>query len=292
MGSSGSPRVARRAATLATALSLGGCCTSGPGRPATPPQELEARAAEIRSGERFFRAVPASPFLVVGDGFLDEVRAYADDVVSWAAMLLRRDFFPLDPADVVEIWVFRSEESYYGAGVARFGSPASPYGYYAPCRGALVINAALGAGTLVHEMVHPLMEANFPEAPTWLDEGLGSLFEQPRERDGHLVGGTNWRLPALQQALRDGHAMPLAELVASSRLAFYGDDSGLYYATARYLLFYLQERGRLVAFYERFHAGIDGDQTGGAALLAITGEPSLEALDARWRSFTVGLAFP
>ena len=35
------------------------------------------------------------------------------------------------------------------------------------------MNISTGGGTLVHEIVHPFIEANFPACPPWLNEGLG-----------------------------------------------------------------------------------------------------------------------
>ena len=37
---------------------------------------------------------------------------------------------------------------------------------------------ATGGGTLSHELTHALMEADFPNAPGWISEGLASLHEQ------------------------------------------------------------------------------------------------------------------
>jgi hypothetical protein len=34
-------------------------------------------------------------------------------------------------------------------------------------------------GTLTHEIVHPMLEADFPGAPEWLEEGIASPFEAP-----------------------------------------------------------------------------------------------------------------
>ena len=41
------------------------------------------------------------------------------------------------------------------------------------------MNIGPGPGTLSHELVHPYMEANFPNVPAWFNEGLASLYEQP-----------------------------------------------------------------------------------------------------------------
>src|SRR5437667_7465188 len=92
----------------------------------------------------------------------------------------------------------------------------------------------------------------FPVVPPWFNEGLGSLYEQSAERDGHIVGLTNWRLAGLQKALARGDAPSFRALAAMDSDTFYGDDSGAHYATARYLLYYVQERGLLRDFYRAF----------------------------------------
>lgn len=55
-------------------------------------------------------------------------------------------------------------------------APGTPYGYYLPGHDAMIMNISTGGGTLVHEIVHPFMAANFPGSPTWFDEGLASLY--------------------------------------------------------------------------------------------------------------------
>jgi hypothetical protein len=59
------------------------------------------------------------------------------------------------------------------------------------------MNIQTGGGTLVHEIVLPFMEANFPQCPPWFNEGLGSLYEASSERDGEIIGLLNWRLKGL-----------------------------------------------------------------------------------------------
>jgi len=51
----------------------------------------------------------------------------------------------------------------------------------------------------VHEIVHPFMAANFPDCPAWFNEGLASLYEQSSERDGKIIGLTNWRLAVCRE---------------------------------------------------------------------------------------------
>src|SRR5664279_1403049 len=99
------------------------------------------------------------------------------------------------------------------------------------------MNFATGGGTLVHEIVHPFVEADFPDAPSWLNEGLGSLFEQSAERNGHIIGLTNWRLAGLQKAIRKKGLTTFEALAKTSSSEFYRDHEGTNYAEARYLLY-------------------------------------------------------
>jgi hypothetical protein len=270
---------------------LAGC---GVARPYTAA-ELVARAAELRDeAPAGFTVVLAPPFVVVGDGPPELVREDAQHTVVWAASLLRRDFFARDPEGSITVWLFDGEESYLRNANILFGDyPPSPYGYYSSWHDALIVNAASGRGTLVHEMVHPFIAADFPGCPPWIDEGLASLFEAPEERAGQLRGRVNWRLPRLRGAIRRGELPTFDELLHMGRGDFYDDDhAGRNYAQARYLLYYLQEAGMLRSFYRRARAARDADPSGSATLLAVSGEPSLQALQARWQTFVLALPSP
>jgi len=151
------------------------------------------------------------------------------------------------------------------------------------------MNVSTGGGTLVHEIVHPFMAANFPACPAWFNEGLASLYEQSAERDGHIVGLTNWRLRGLQRAIRSGTVPSLKELLHTSDSEFYGPRSGIYYAQARYLCYYLQERGLLREFYRRFRAGCASDPTGYRTLKEVLGEDDMGAFQRRWEAFVLAL---
>jgi hypothetical protein len=210
----------------------------------------------------------------------------------WARDLLRKDFFVRSPGKVITVWVFPDQESYMRGSSAILGTvPDTPYGFFLPCQRALVVDAGLGYGTLVHEMVHAFIAADFPDAPVWMNEGLASLFEAPREERGHLVGAINWRLPALKRAIAQGRAPSFARMADAGRWAFSGKDGELLYATARYLCFYLQERGQLVRFYRAFRARVSDDGTGLATLQDTTAK-DLSKLRAEWERFVGGLVFP
>src|SRR5262249_12587193 len=128
------------------------------------------------------------PFVVIGDEPLEQVQKRSRDTVKWAVERLKKDYFEKDPAEILDIWLFRDSASYEENAEKLFGSkPTTPYGYYSRRHKALVMNIATGGGTLVHEIVHPFIAANFPDCPSWFDEGLASLYEQASEREGHII---------------------------------------------------------------------------------------------------------
>jgi hypothetical protein len=156
----------------------------------------------------------------------------------------------------------------------------------------MFMNIATGGGTLVHEIVHPYVEADFPNAPSWLNEGLGSLFEQSSERDGHIVGLTNWRLGGLQRSIRKGGVQTFASLTGLNSKDFYGDETGTNYAQSRYLLYYLQEQNKLREFYRAFRTARAQDPNGYKTLTAILGEADMTGFKRRWERYVSELRFP
>jgi hypothetical protein len=238
-----------------------------------------------------FHFVVEPPFVVAGDEDRDTVELRSDRVVRWAVDRLKAAYFERDPAAVIEIWLFRDGASYRKHAGLLFGDkPSTPYGYYSSEAGALIMDISTGGGTLVHEIVHPFVAANLPGCPDWFNEGLGSLYEQSSERGGQIIGLTNWRLAGLQDAFRARRAPSLAELVATSQDDFYGEKSGLYYAEARYLLYYLQEKDLLSRFYRTFAAGLAADPTGRAALEETLGQ-DLPAFEPTFKKFVMALRF-
>ena len=244
-----------------------------------------------RAGVGGFHIVVEPPFVVAGDEDAETVAMRSDRTVRWAVDRLKEAYFARDPELVIEIWLFRDGASYRRNARKLFGDqPSTPYGYYSSEAGALIMDISTGGGTLVHEIVHPFIAANLPGCPDWFNEGLGSLYEQSSEREGQIVGLTNWRLAGLQEAMRAGRAPGLAELVATSEEQFYGARSGIYYAQARYLLYYLQEKGLLRRFYAALAAGLEKDPTGRAALEEILGQ-DLAAFEPAWTKFVLALRF-
>lgn len=249
------------------------------------------RELRKRLPARGFAVVVEKPFVVIGDDTTATVRRYSQSTVRWAVTRLKKDYFEKDPNRILDIWLFRNAASYDAGAKKFFGDkPTTPFGYYSDTDGALVMNIATGGGTLVHEIVHPFIAVNFPACPAWFNEGLGSLYEQSSERNGHIVGLTNWRLAGLQEAIRAGDVQSFESLCKSGD-AFYRGDRGLHYAHARYLCYYLQEHGLLVKFYRAFRTNVAKDPTGYESLRDILGRPDIAKFQEEWEKYVLNLRF-
>jgi hypothetical protein len=258
--------------------------------PAAYAQHVLALRERMPKG---FSLVVTPPFVVVGDQRADMVRGHAENTVEWSVQKLRQDFFDRDPEEILDVWLFGGKQSYDKHTRTIFhDKPTTPYGYYSSQHKALIMNIATGGGTLVHEIVHPFVEADFPDAPSWLNEGLGSLFEQCGERDGHIVGYPNWRLPGLQEAIGKATVPPLEALMSTTTRQFYDEDPGTNYSESRYLCYYLQEHGLLQRYYKEFRAGHAADPAGIETLRRVLGERDLDAFKTRWEAWVMKLSFP
>lgn len=262
--------------------------------PSPPAPDYAAHVAALRErlpGPEFSIAVEA-PFVVAGNLPQAEVDRWARGTIRWAVGKLKAKYFAKDPARILDIWLLRDRATYEETCTALTGrAPTTPYGFYSPWQKLLIMNIGTGGGTLVHEIVHPFVEANFPGCPAWFNEGLGSLYEQSAERDGAIVGLTNWRLAGLQDAIRAGTAPTIETVARTSTGEFYGERRGVNYATARYLMYYLQERDLLVRYYREFTAASEADPTGYATLVKVLGEPDMKAFQKRWEEYCLALRF-
>lgn len=271
---------------LTIAVSLASLSQSSGAEPTK--DELETRAGQLRDklDKDGFTVVVEAPFVVVGDEGAAMVKKHATGFLRNNIQLMEKDFFPSRPDKLIEIWLFKNEKSYRAGAKKYFGdTPDTPFGYYSPDHAAMIMNAD-GMGTLSHELVHPYIEKNFPNAPSWFNEGLASLYEYPGEKNGHIIGHVNWRLPNLKKELKAKTLPPLSTLLKTSRDEFYNAEYDAY-AMARYVMYYLQEKGKLRDFYQKFHDD-KKDPTGKAALEAVLGE-DLDTFDGKWRTWVAAL---
>ncbi len=239
-----------------------------------------------------FTIVVTRPFVVIGDESPDAVRRRAENTVKWAVEKLKRAYFTSDPKQILDIWLFRDKKSYEKHVQDLFGKkPDTPFGYFSEQDKALVMNIATGSGTLVHEIVHPFVAANFPHCPAWFNEGLGSLYEQSGEVGGEIHGFTNWRLDGLQTTIRRGSLPSFESLCGTTDAEFYEKDRGTNYAQARYLCYYLEQKDLLRSYYRRFLANRKSDPTGYKTLKAVLGRDDMAKFQQEWEAYVLKLQF-
>jgi hypothetical protein len=240
-----------------------------------------------------FTIVVQRPFVVIGDEPAASVHLRAKKTVKWAVERLKTKFFEKDPDRIFDIWLFKDDESYRKHTREIFGhEPDTPFGYSSPEQGALIMNIGTSGGTLIHEIVHPFVAANFPGCPAWFNEGLGSLYEQCCEKDGEIRGLTNWRLAGLQAAISAGNLPSFRELTGTTTQEFYDEDPGTNYAQARYLCYYLQEKELLPLYYRAFRANREKDPTGFETLEKVLDLEDGDAFRETWEEYVLELSFP
>jgi hypothetical protein len=256
-------------------------------------RHVEMLKAKLPGDE--FTIIVQPPFVVIGDERPETVKRRARDTIKWAVDKLKEAYFAKDPDMILDIWLFKDDDSYRQHCKSIFRkTPDTPYGYYSDIDRALVMNISTGGGTLVHEIVHPFVAANFPECPAWFNEGLGSLYEQCGEEDGQIHGYTNWRLvgkSGLQEAIRRKRVPSFKTLCSTTSDEFYTKDRGTNYSQARYLCYYLQEQGLLRKFYHAFQARCDKDPTGYNTLKTVLGRDDMEAFQKQWEAWVLTLTF-
>jgi hypothetical protein len=259
--------------------------------------DIQARCAaklaewKSRFDEEHFSYLVAPPFILAGDGTRAQLIGYRDRTVLAAAKALKATYFRIEPSEPVVILLFESGESYRRLAKKWFNDDDVPHYGFFRSDNVMLMNVSTGTGTLVHELTHALIKPDFPEVPSWFNEGLASLYEQCSMNGGGIRGLPNWRLPALQRAIKDGKLRPLEQMIADAR--FYREDLvGLNYAQARYLMLYLQGKGLLAKYYASFrdHKGEDSD--GLETLKQIIAPQELPSFEKEWRAWVLTLRFP
>jgi hypothetical protein len=197
--------------------------------------------------------------------------------------------FSRRPERAVSVYLFPSAAPYDAYCRGRWQERcSSSYGFYLGDERRIVMNAGPGVGTLTHELVHPILEADFPAAPDWLEEGIASLYEGfALGRPGDIRGVKNWRHPRLLAALgspRERDEVRIERLFGMRDQVFRNEREDLHYALARYFCLWLDEQALLWPFYQRWRDHVAEDPTGSQAFVAVVGRLPAEATAAwiRW----------
>lgn len=278
----------------------------GPLRLAAAKKPLNARATSIEQRCAVTAAdlqkklgsacavIVRPPFVIAGDLTQRKLDVWHKQTIAPAAAALANCYFRRAPDHPITVLLFGSERTYDEYARKVFGDEGiSVYGYYKPRERTLVMNIATGGGTLVHELTHALMAFDFPEVPDWFNEGLASLHEQCRFREGNdgpwIEGLENWRLAGLQEAIRRKQLRSLEDLIKSDD--FRGRDEGRNYAQARYFCLYLQRKGLLREYFRRFQDGHKSDPKGLHAVAGVLPEQSWEELNSQFNAWVMTLKY-
>ncbi len=243
------------------------------GRTTRARKQLGAKAPVVVVDDAFVLAAPPGH-----DAALRSSVAFTRDVL---AALVNGRFRSL-PKAPVSVMLFFDRDRYEAYCKSALGEACiSRFGFFRPDLRAIIMNAGPGLGTLSHELVHPLYELDFKDGPTWLNEGIASLYEAPAlAKRGEIRGVTNWRHPRLAAALRSKtereHAR-LDVLFGMSDDTFRGDREDLNYALARYACQWLESQGKLWEFYARYRDGFAADKTGEKAFREVVGKTPKES---------------
>lgn len=248
-------------------------CASAPA--AYPSSDLvkacDKSAADMQARlDGTFLSIVNAPFVVTGNLSADRLREYAKNTVRSSADAMWKCYFQKKPNEPIIILLFGDDASYRKWSKKLFNDEnLSPYGYYRPWDKTMVMNIATGGGTLIHELTHALIVYDFPDKPDWFNEGLASLHECCSIGPDRLVGGVNWRLPGLKQAIDQRCQPTLQNLVTAE---FYTADKGGRYAMSRYFFLYMQEKGVLRDFYVYFRDHCSDKDAAVAAIEKVFGK--------------------
>ncbi len=254
--------------------------------------DYSSKISEIKSQLNEDFSVTGFSYFVIASNLSEKETANINgNTISKAVECFYNDYFEKRPDEITTIFLFKDDNSYrYWAKKLYGDDDLSRFGYYKPSIKVMMMNISTGTGTLVHEMTHALVRFDFPDIPSWFNEGLGSLYERSSLNNGQILGYVNWRLPALQKAINNDTYTSLSALVKTSEDEFYGDRSDVNYAQARYFCMYLQENGLLKKYYKVFRDNYDNDKTGKNTLEKITGK-NLDELDKEYVVWVKGLKY-
>jgi hypothetical protein len=264
-------------------------------QPAGPSMREKAQKVaddwKPRFDEEKLNVLIAPPFVIAGNGTPAQLAHYRDGTIVAAQRALQAMYFEHQPTEPILILMFESEGPYKRLSSKWLQYEDVPhFGYYRHGDHVMVMNVATGLGTLVHEETHALLAPDFPNVPSWFNEGLASLYEQCAINDKTITGHENWRLPALQKAIKAGTLRSFKELAADPDF-YNAEHVGLNYGQARYLMFYLQEKGLLVRYYKTFRDAGTSDSVGIPSLEKIIAPKKLDAFEKEWRAWVMTLRF-
>jgi hypothetical protein len=212
-----------------------------------------------------------------------------------------KHLFKKEPDYYLSVVICKSSQSFVGLLGAAYSRAA---GVYIHAHKTLYVNAATGIGTATHEFTHALHWADalarkHDMQPQWVIEGFGTHYESPTftksgEIRSHVSWQHHWRLPSLQQSIRNG-------TYSGWQKTFYAWATvpvAHAYQIVKYIFLYLQEEGKLYDFYEEYLKNYPENPTaqstseaGVKALEKVCGKKVRE-LEQEWKDWVLSINRP
>ncbi len=220
-----------------------------------------------------FSVVKFKYFVVFSELSENQTYSIIENDVNNTINTMKHAYVKTLPDQVTPVILFSDFDRYKQFVMDNYDIPEediSPYGFYKISKNVIIIRYVSWKGSVLHEITHRFLKSDFPDVPSWFDEGLASLHEKSTYRGGVLEGEFSWRIISLRRAIEQNRYTGLKKLMETNDEELYGPRSPFYYAQARYLLMYLQEKGLLVDYYKLFRSTYKKDKTGISQLEKIT----------------------
>ena len=213
------------------------------------------------------------------------LEAYAD--CQW------RDLFQNKPKQPLYIVVLTAADSpkVFRRGVGGMYNPGSRTLFCSD----MPMHKLLRLDVVIHEFTHALhfadMGARHQQHPIWLVEGLATLFETS-DRNGTVVPRHSHRLVVAQAAARARQLVPWPTFMKLNHMQFMMRARATY-AQARYMLFYMHQKGLLKRFYDEYTAkeNYARDRSAVDSFQVVFGKP-IEAVERDWRAWLLKQKVP
>lgn len=180
------------------------------------------------------------------------------------------------PGEVTPIIIFNEFDSYKKFVLNNYDieeHDLSPYGFFKISKNVIVIRYVSWKGSILHEITHRFTRSDFPDIPSWFDEGFAALHEKSTFKNENLVGEFSWRIISIRRAFENNNYTGLKLLMETNDDELYGKRSSFYYAQSRYLLMMLQQKGLLKEYYKLFRDTYTKDESGVSQLEKIMKKP-------------------
>jgi hypothetical protein len=140
---------------------------------------------------------------------------------------------------------------------------------------------------MTHEFTHAMHSADLDplgqEHPTWISEGLATMYEGARFEGENLVPHESYRLRSIQYAGHDNRLIPLERLFKMDQATF-TRNATLAYGESGNVMLYMHDQGILRKFYEAYKKGFDQEKSGKAAIELASGKP-LAQFEKDWKAW-------